>query len=651
MVVQVIKKDGYRLEIQGLRAIAVLLVVFYHAGVIFKSGFIGVDVFFVISGFVIAQSLNHHYSQQNRFSVIDFYARRIRRLLPGLAAMLTTVLFLSTWLSTISSRVQTVRTGLFATFSLSNLFLFRFRPDGYFEVTEKTNALIHTWSLSIEEQFYLIFPIIFALVVLCGRSRRIDQQKLIAVVFAVIASLSLAFSVYISTRGIHGLTGMVLRIVGSDSLDSRFAFYLPFTRAWEFLAGVLLAQIRTHRKSSIKTELFGLIGLILIFVSALSLESVSSFPGYVVIIPVVGTTFVLFFSIEKSLLGKILSHKWLVWIGDRSYGWYLWHWPLIQFVKPFWPNSYATSLFAGLSAIVPAAISYQYLENGFRHQLRWRKHGMMMVLILFSLLLPLVAVAISRSVMPELGPHQDATLGCEYGDLAKIDPGGKCVFPSGLSAGSAVLIGDSHAGQLTEAFIPASHELGLDAIVAVKGNSPFLFKPWDMEFTINSYPYISLERIKALKPRVVVIAQSGYNQDSPDGSNWSDEFLPVLRVLEEANIPVVVVAASVNVGVYPQACSVAQVEVGLCPADQELARTDLDNGRSYRTSEERLAVSKVGNALIMDTLPVLCPDERCSTFRNGKWWWRDEAHISIAASNAMIPLMTDSMRRAIKLKN
>ncbi len=644
-------KNNYRIEIQGLRAVAVLLVVFYHAEVFFKSGFVGVDVFFVISGFVIAQSLNHQYTEQSSFSIVNFYARRIRRLLPGLAAMLTIVLVLSTWFSTISSRVQTVRTGLFATFSLSNIFLFRFRPDGYFEVTEKTNALIHTWSLSIEEQFYLVFPIVFAAVALFSHRKKIDHQKLTIVVFAIISLLSFVLSVVISTRGIHGLTGMVSRIVGSDSLDSRFAFYLPFTRAWEFLAGVLLAQIRTQNKSSTKTELLGLLGLTLIVISALSFENISSFPGYVVIVPVVGTALVLFFSTKKSLLGEILSYKWLVWIGDRSYGWYLWHWPLIQFVKPFWPNSRAAALVAGLSAIIPAAISYQCLENKFRHQPRWRKPGLMMAVISFSLLLPLAAAVSSKPVMPELGPHQDATLGCEYGDLKKIESGGKCVFPSGSNEGSAVLIGDSHAGQLTEAFIPASHELGLDAIIAVKGNSPYLFMPWDMDSTMNGYPYVSLKRIKVLKPSVVVIAQSGYNQNAPQGTNWSDEFLPILQILEEANIPVVVVAASVNVGVYPQACSVAQVWLGLCAADQELSRSDLDNGRSYRTNEENLAVSMVGNALIMDTLPVLCPEEKCSTFRNGKWWWRDEAHISVAASNAVVPLMIDSMRKAISLKS
>lgn len=651
MDIQLAKNSKYKYDIQGLRAIAVLLVVLYHSDVVFSSGFVGVDVFFVISGYVIARSLTYDSFELKTFSVVAFYARRIRRLLPALAAMLATVLFLSTWFSSISSRVQTVRTGLFATFSLSNVFLFRFRPDGYFEVTEKSNALLHTWSLSIEEQFYLAFPIFVLLIFILSKVVKINQQKLFLIVFTAIALASFCASAYISINGIHGLTGVLNRAFGTSTLDSRFAFYMPVTRAWEFLAGVLVAQIR--RKSDAKriVEIGGLLGLILIVTSALSFENIRSFPGFVVLVPVIGTSLVLYFSSNSSVLGRTLSRTWLVWIGDRSYGWYLWHWPLIQFVKPFWPDNTFASALAGVSGIIPAAISYRYLENRFRYQKRWSKPGRMAVLVSFSLLLPVVAGVSNRSIMPELGPHSDATLGCEYGDLTKIEPGGKCVFPSGVNGGSAVLIGDSHAGQLTEAFIPASHELGLDAIVAVKGNSPYLFKPWDMDFTKNSYPYVSLERIKELKPSVVVIAQSGYNQDTPQGTNWSEEFLPILRILEEANIPVVVVAASVNVGVYPQTCSIVQVKLRRCPAEQELSRTALENGRSYRTGEEKIAVSMVSNTLIMDTFKVLCPNEKCSTFRNGKWWWRDEAHISITASNAMIPIMTDSMRRAMKLKS
>ena len=150
----------YRPDIHGLRAIAILVVVCYHSGIFFKSGFVGVDVFFAISGYVISSSLIREIESNGRISISQFYARRIRRLLPALAVMLSIVLFASTWFSALSARVQTVRTGMFATFSAANLFLYRFRPDGYFVVGEKTNALLHTWSLSIEEQFYLLFPIL-----------------------------------------------------------------------------------------------------------------------------------------------------------------------------------------------------------------------------------------------------------------------------------------------------------------------------------------------------------------------------------------------------------------------------------------------------------------------------------------------------------
>jgi peptidoglycan/LPS O-acetylase OafA/YrhL len=186
---------------------------------------------------------------------------------------------------------------------------------------------------------------------------------------------------------------------------------MPFTRAWEFLAGVLVAQIRRKSDSRRISEAGGLLGLILIVLSALSFQNISSFPGIVVLVPVIGTSLVLFFSSGSTGLGRTLSRKWLVWIGDRSYGWYLWHWPLIQFVKPFWPNNTIASALAGVSAIIPAAISYRYLENRFRYQRHWSKPGRMVVLVSASLLLPVAAGISSRPLMPELGPHLDATTG------------------------------------------------------------------------------------------------------------------------------------------------------------------------------------------------------------------------------------------------
>ena len=157
-------KVSVRQDVQQLRGLAIIFVVAYHAGGILPGGFVGVDMFFVISGFVIAQSVRERVSAGN-FTLTDFVSRRIRRILPPLGAMLAVVIFLSTWMSPLLSRVQTVRTGIFAIFGGANLFLFRFRPDGYFVSSEKSNALLHTWSLSLEEQFYILFAVGVLLIV------------------------------------------------------------------------------------------------------------------------------------------------------------------------------------------------------------------------------------------------------------------------------------------------------------------------------------------------------------------------------------------------------------------------------------------------------------------------------------------------------
>ena len=638
----------HRSEIQGLRAVAIILVVLYHAGVLFNSGFIGVDVFFVISGYVIAASLSRELRSSENISIAGFYARRVRRLLPALAFMLGTVLFLSTWLSSISSRVQTVRTGFFATFSSSNLFLYRFRPDGYFVVSEKTNALLHTWSLSIEEQFYLVLPLLVALGVFIGMKRGIDAVYLLKWCLAGVALLSFAACVYISMRGFTNLPSFITRLLGTSEIDARFAFYLPVTRAWEFIAGVLVAWVGFRRISTRAATVVGFAGLALIVIAAIGFQNVQSFPGLAALLPVFGAVLVIQYTVPTNVVGKALTIPGLSWIGDRSYGWYLWHWPMIQFVKPFFPDNKLASLCAGLLAIVPAALSYSLVENRLRHGVQWRSRKMMGIMVMSSLVVPLIAGISSRPLMPELDNHLDAQLGCEYGDLSKIRDKGPCIVQTTNASGKAVLIGDSHAGHLSEAFVGASEQLNLDAVIAVNGNHPYLLtSAVDGDL---SYPNQSLLAIEEMRPNVVVVAQSGYEQLLPEGVTWADGFLPILRRLEKLGIPVVVVSASVQVGVTPRACSPIQIEIELCSADKKL-RTDLLNqGRKGRINEETRAVAEVTNAVIMDTLPILCPDELCATRRNGQWWWRDEAHISITASKAITPLMKSKMSEALKLQ-
>ena len=278
---------------------------------------------------------------------------------------------------------------------------------------------------------------------------------------------------------------------------------------------------------------------------------------------------------------------------------------------------------------------------------------MMGLLVVFALLIPIFAGLSSRSLAPELDFHLDAQMGCEYGKLENLIPGGPCTVSAENSNGFSVLLGDSHAGMYSEAFVKASNELGLDAVISTNGNHPFLYRPWDEELTKSEYPFQALETLASLKPRpsVVVIGQSGYEMGEINDESWSEMFVPILRRLEELKIPVVVLAAAFSVGVEPRACSYLQVVINKCRASIDVKTVAMEQSRSGRLLEEQSAIGVTSNAVLMDTIGVLCPEATCSTFRDGKWWWRDNAHVSITASQAMTPLMKLKMSEALKLQN
>ena len=343
----------FRNDIQGLRGIAILLVVFYHAGGLFRGGFIGVDVFFVISGFVITSSLLRRLREHERIGLIEFYGRRIRRLLPALAAMLVVVIGMSTWFSAIAARTQTVRTGGFATFSIANLYLYRFRPDGYFEKSEKTNALIHAWSLSLEEQFYLLFPLLLLLSIWLARRSSCQPIKILQAFSFGVGIASLIVCIIASNIEISNLPALISNKIGTDVIDQRFAFYLPFGRAWEFLAGVWLATLNRQTKPKTDSRFRAHIGIGFIVASALFFAETTRFPGIFALLPIVGASLVIHNRNESGFIYKILTSRCLRWLGDRSYGWYLWHWPLIQFIRPFWPDNILAATGAGFLRSYP----------------------------------------------------------------------------------------------------------------------------------------------------------------------------------------------------------------------------------------------------------------------------------------------------------
>jgi peptidoglycan/LPS O-acetylase OafA/YrhL len=332
--------DRYRPDIDGLRAVAVTLVVFFHAfPEAVPGGFIGVDVFFVISGFLITGIVVRELGQK-RFSLPGFYARRIRRIFPSLIAVLLAVLLLG-WLWMLPSAYAQLSADVFASAAfLANIALML--QSGYFDIESSKKPLLHLWSLGIEEQFYLFWPLVL---ILAARFR-------------------LGF---FAVAGVIGAASFALNValIGFDPVAT---FYLPFTRAWELLAGALLACGWSHfKQTDAASNWRAAAGFLLIAVSAALLDSKSAFPGWRAIFPILGS--VLLLSAPTAWgCRHIMSGKTLVGIGLISYPLYLWHWPLLVFfgIIKFAPLTLIDrGLIVALSFAL-AWLTYRAIEIPFR---------------------------------------------------------------------------------------------------------------------------------------------------------------------------------------------------------------------------------------------------------------------------------------------
>lgn len=333
---------GYRPDIDGFRAIAIVPVVLHHLQVDgFSGGFVGVDVFFVISGFLITSILLRDLSDGS-YSIGKFYERRARRILPALLAVLCFTLIVSP-LFLLPSEFKTLPSQVLgALFFIGNIVLWR--QSGYFSDISEFKPLLHTWSLGVEEQFYLITPIALWLVVRNGGERMIKW------LVSALLILSFATCIYFT------------------QLKPVAAFYLLPTRAWELLAGSLIACASLKTVDGIHPavrEGLPAIGILLLFISITLFSEDTSFPGYAAAIPVLGAAFLIAFG-QSSLVGKILSLKPIVFIGLISYSLYLWHWPIIVFTRQFsishtLPGKIGLILFT----VFISWLSWRFIENDY----------------------------------------------------------------------------------------------------------------------------------------------------------------------------------------------------------------------------------------------------------------------------------------------
>ncbi|MEQ1767761.1 MAG: acyltransferase family protein, partial [Methylotenera sp.] len=398
----------------------------------FSGGFVGVDVFFVISGYLITSILLAEL-EAGRFSILNFYERRARRILPALFfVMLICIPF--AWLWLLPQDMKTFTRSLIAVAGfVSNIYFWQ--TSGYFETAAELKPLLHTWSLAVEEQYYLFFPIFLMFTWKYGK-------RWIFATLIVIALLSLALAQWGS-------------VAKPDA-----TFYLLPTRVWELLIGALLAlnlaKENQRHFSKVINEIIALIGLLLLIVAIFLFNKQTPFPGFYALMPTIGTALIIFCASSQTFVGRLLGHKYFVGIGLISYSAYLWHQPLYAFARYNSADEPSKWLFISLTvaAIVLAYFSWKYIERPFRDKRRYSRRQ----IFAFSAsgIALFVAFGLAGHITKGFQPSSDNKielpwLECDSPQMVN----GLCMFGNFSASETIVLVGDSHLAHLSKAILTA----------------------------------------------------------------------------------------------------------------------------------------------------------------------------------------------------
>ena len=652
---------GYRPEIDGLRAIAVLSVVFYHFGVPgITGGFIGVDIFFVISGFLIGGLLWSEQDRSGRISLRHFYLRRFKRLAPAFFVMAMVVAAVG-WKVLLPFEFREFGKSLIAaTVYLSNVQFYR--EAGYFDAVADEKPLLHTWSLAVEEQFYLFLPL---LILLMGR-----RQRLLSGGLQIMFLLSL-FSCVVLTATNHTAT----------------FFLFPF-RAWELLAGVLLAVwgFRTRSDWVIRPAL-SYAGMGLLFLAIFLVRPGPGFPGAWAVLPTLGTVLILLNGRDDNAVNRVLRAGPVVFIGLISYSLYLWHWPVAVFSK-YLRESYSGPWESGgwmaLSALL-AVLSWRFVERPTRHA-RWLNFPLTMTAVaaLSLVSLGIGGAVFKRDGFPDRFPadiraHIDAS-----GDF--LQDWSRCEVPeTGALAGvetcaigpegdpEVLFWGDSHLRALMDGIAAEAMRSGTPGLIVWHAGCPPVFGVSKRESAATPAQDADCsadnDRIRKALPgmglrNVVLIGRwSYYATGTGVGRDVEHEISLLPETEPQADILRDLMRDTVReIGTYARVHILRQIPE-IPDYDSRLTARRLAHGRdegvvpsfSVPLSEVEnrqansdpaiIAIAAETGAQLLDPRPYLCDRETCSVRAGDKVIYFDNNHLTNAGAAGVAPLFRPVLER------
>ena len=684
---EAVSRRNRRPDIQGLRAIAVLMVVAFHAGLPVPGGFVGVDLFFVISGFVIAAMLIRERQATGRTRFANFYLRRFKRLTPALAVMIAvTVTVSAAVLSPLGSQQTAAQTGVGAMLLVANAVIAR-TSGGYFDADAATNPFLHTWSLSVEEQFYLVFPALIAFGWYLARRRKAFRSApYLLLGFVTVGSFCLAcFG--------PALIGVIQKLAPAavtpytTTAQAAFGFYSPVTRSWEFATGALLALAATSSASKWRRTgtALGVFGIALIVVSSVAISDTTPFPGVWTLLPVAGAVLLLAAGSDpdgSNPVSRVLSVGPLASVGDWSYSIYLWHWPFIVFAGALWPDNRAALLMAACLSFIPAVASYYWVEKPIRNLAQFS--GLRLVRVVAITLFVPLALALSVNFVanrgywsPGVRGMQDAALGHHAMTddclAANLHPGkpAACRWNASTPGQPIYLVGDSTAWHFSEAAIGASTTLKRPlAMIDVPGcpfkdvyiQAPHMAPDRNQAACRQLYEN-AMEWLVEQPAGTVVISELNGTYREPDAavgsrpqkltSSPTDRaqaldlgLTSTIEKLRRAGHSVLLVQAapdfSYPVKFDPLRCTLGGLQAGSC--NRTIPRQLADSVQAMERGSVQTIAARTGSE-IWDPRSFFCTNDECSTYRYGVNLYRDAIHISASASRMLAPSLADALSR------